>query len=90
MSRNDRFNPCSYEFYARVMSWAETDCWCCTATRAMLVGALVGALVALLLAGALIPAITIAVIGIPLVMFLLWLARKLWTEESPDEDSGDR
>jgi hypothetical protein len=76
----ERFNPCAAERIVRLLKWAETGCWCCSAVRGLLVGLLVGAEVALLVSGAFAGAVTLACVGTPGLVIFLWAARKMWAE----------
>lgn len=49
MNKLTKLNPCEQPWYAKAMAWAETDCWCCSATRGVLAGAGVGLLLDALL-----------------------------------------
>ena len=87
MKWSERTNPCAIEWYARAMAWAETDCWCCSATRGLIVGVLIGAVIALSALARIGLAAAVLVIGAPIVVVALVLARYLWTEEPAGEDT---
>lgn len=80
-------NPCEYEIYARAMAWAETGCWCCTATRAALVALVVGIFAGLTFAGAFKAAAWFAVVSAPLTVAALVTARSVWKDSYEDEET---
>lgn len=82
-----KINPCEYERYARTIAWAETDCWCCTATRAALVALVLGVAIGLVCAGSFRAAAWFLVIAAPLTVAALIIARKIW-KDAYTEDGG--
>lgn len=84
----EKINPCAAEWYASAMRWAETGCWCCTATRAMLVGAWIGSGFTLSLSGHGFASLVMLIAGAPVVAALLMIARRVWAESyKPDEET---
>lgn len=78
-------NPCEYETYVKLMSWAETDCWCCTATRSGMMALILGFGLGLLVSGHVgLAVLWTFVAGALGIAGLVW-ARKNWT----DEDEGE-
>jgi hypothetical protein len=83
----ERFNPCGTRLWADLLAWAETGCWCCTATRALLVGGWLGSLVTVLLMQRWWLAVLVLLAGAPIVTVLLYVAREIWAESyAPDEE----
>lgn len=84
----EKINPCAADWYVRAMEWAETGCWCCTATRAMLVGLWIGSGLTLSLSGHGFASFMALIGGAPVVVALLIIARRIWAESyKPDEES---
>jgi len=81
-----KLNPCEYEIYVKAMAWAETECWCCTATRALLVAFLLGVSAGLTLAGSFVVAIWFFIITAPLAVAALFIARRIWKDSYKSED----
>lgn len=76
-----KLNPCEYEIYCKLVEWAETDCWCCTATRGLLVGIVAGITLGLLVGGHAAGALWFLIISAPLTIAALVWARKAWADE---------
>lgn len=84
----EKLNPCGYPRVVRFFEWAETGCWCCTSLRALLVGILIGFVGAFAVFGAWKVAILAALVGTPIVMVLLYVAREIWQESYSDDQEG--
>lgn len=76
----EKLNPCARQWYVWLSQWAETGCWCCTTTRALLVGLCAGAVVGLAAGGAWKAALIAGAIMAPLIVALLAVARHVWRE----------
>lgn len=86
----EKINPCSAEWYAKAMAWAETGCWCCTATRSMFVGLWLGAVIALALCGHSFASFVTLVVGAPVEVAVLMIARRIWAESyRADEETQE-
>lgn len=83
----ERFNPCGAEPFVRLLTWAETGCWCCSAVRALVVGLHIGSVFGLAAAGSWRGAVLFAVIGAPVVAGVLIAARRIWAESYKKEES---
>lgn len=81
----EKLNPCGREWYVRLVQWAETGCWCCTATRAIAVALPAGIVLGLLLAGAWRAALVLGVLGLPVIAGALALARRVWKDSYAKE-----
>jgi ABC-type iron transport system FetAB permease component len=84
-----RLNPCEYENYVRIMAWAETECWCCTATRALLVAFVLGFFLGLVCSGKFAAAAFFIVIAGPLTVAALVIARRVWKDSYTSEVEGN-
>jgi hypothetical protein len=73
-------NPCEHDLYWKAISWVETGCECCSATRMLVVAFPLGVLLGLFLPRS--PWIVVPVIAFVIVSpGLLMLARWLWGDE---------
>jgi hypothetical protein len=81
-----KLNPCEYETYAQIMSWAETGCWCCTATRALLVAFVIGFFFGLVVAGKWVAAAFFFIFAAPATVAALIIARRVWKDSYTSED----
>ena len=81
-----KLNPCENETYARIMAWAETQCWCCTATRALLVALVIGFSLGLVASGKFVAAAFFIIIAAPLTVAALIIARRVWKDSYTSED----
>lgn len=84
----DDTNPCSHELFVRVLRWAETTCWCCTAIRSGLVFGVLGVVIGLLLGGRPVAALLTFIFAAPLVVAMLHVARKIWKDDSEESPHG--
>lgn len=84
----ENLNPCEREQYVRVVDFAETGCWCCTATRALLVGVWFGVSLGLYLGGSRHAGLIFLLAGGAVVVVALKVARKVWAS-SYAKDEGE-
>ncbi len=88
MTKLPKLNPCEQAWYARAMAWAETDCWCCSATRGALAGIGVGLWLDALLnfkAAFVLGALCLIVVAAAIVFGALGEKPADATEETPKE-----
>lgn len=74
---SDPINPCEYQAYWKLISWVETGCECCAATRMFVVAFPLGVLLGMFLpdVGWIMGIFALWVIGSP---WILMAARKLY------------
>jgi hypothetical protein len=84
----EKLNPCESEAYAKAMAWAETECWCCTATRAMLVAFVAGIAIGLFAAGEFVASAIFIVCAAPAVWGALVMARRIWKDAYKQTEGG--
>lgn len=77
-------NPCEYEWYAKLLAWAETDCWCCSTTRGIVVSAAVAFPIGMMVGGGPTLGIMVGIFTIAAALAILRLAREAWDDGSEE------
>jgi len=85
----NKTNPCEYPIYWTLMSWTETDCLCCSVTRAALMFLIIGISAGMALTGHIASAVTFLLIAGAAGVGLLYAAAIFWKDEPGDKPDGE-
>lgn len=85
----EKLNPCQYPKAVRLLEWAETQCWCCTSLRSLLVGLWVGITIGALGWGGAIHGALAWVVGGMIVGPALFVARRIWKDSYESAESEE-